>query len=601
MRLRDRREWRFNAVLTGILVVVLALLANLLARDHLRWRVDLSEEGHLAADPVAERMLGALEDVLAVQVFFTGELQHGPVQVAKSRMIDQLRVLEDQAGGRMQVVYGDPNTSSEVRLEAESYGIEPVPLRAIQGTSELTQEVWLGMVLRYRGREAVLPFVLPQTLQYGFLSELNRLVREREVSVGFVSGSHPFAADPGPPVFGEAIALLGTQYRVRELVRLADGMPVPEDVAVLVVARPDTLHPRELFEIDQYLQRGGRALVLAERLRVDLDRYEARLVDPGIDPLLDAWGVALTDELVWDTEANWLRIEGAGRTQFPFWVNVGEAGMERSVPATGKLPGADFFWVHGVFPTREVPGVTSLGLVRSSDSSWLVAPEDALPDASTSLNARAVELLATEPGQPRTLALSVAGRLPSPFAPGGARAGAPAIRNALEDDLWLQRVRAALEAGREPPPRPGGTTDEPVLSAAAPAQVVVVGDADWIQDGRFFTERNRVLFQSLVDWLALEDDLVALRARLPKDRRIRDLAAEERERRGLAPLVSSGTLSVEDADPALAAEAEAAASRARRLFTAAATGGSLLLALGVVLGGRALLVGRAFLVGRVRP
>ena len=293
-------------------------------------------------------------------------------------------------------------------------------------------------------------------------------------------------------------------------------------------------------------------------------------------------------ELVWDTEANWLRIEGAGRSQFPFWVNIGDAGMEPSVPATGKLPGADFFWVHGVFATHEVPGVKTQALVKSSDSSWLVAPGDVLPDPQTSLDTRAVELLATEPGQPRTVALSLAGALPSPFQ----ASGAPAIRNAMEDDLWIQQVRLALENEQLPPARPGATTDEPVLSAAAPAQVVVVGDADWIQDGRFFTERNRVLFQSLVDWLALEDDLVALRARLPKDRRIRDLAAEEREARGLAPLSSSGTLTVEDGDPALTAEAESAATRARRLFTAAATGGSLLLALGVVLGGRALLVGR---------
>ncbi|MEM7308583.1 MAG: GldG family protein [Planctomycetota bacterium] len=580
MRIRSRREWLFNAWLTALLLVGAVVLGNRLAKDHLRLRLDLSEEQLFAPSPVADEMLGSLEDLLQVKAFFTGDVKHGPVQLAKSRLLDQLREYEDAARGRMEVVFADPNGSSEVRLEAQRYGIEPVPLRAVQGTSELTQEVFLGLLLRYRGREAVLPFVLPQSFSYAFLAELSVLVREREISVGFLAGA---GSAESVDDFGEARRLLSGRYRVRELVGLADGSAVPDDVQLVVVARPTGLHPRAAFALDQFVQRGGRLLLCLERVRIDLNALQAALVESGLESMLAAWGVEVTPELAWDQEANWLSISGVGRSQYPFWVNVGEGGMEPEVPVTGQLPGADFFWVHPL-ATSAVEGLAHTSLVRSSEDSWPVDAGEALETRGEGLNTRGVELLATEPGRPLDLAVAVAGRFPSAFA-----SGAPAARDAIAESLWSDAVRRALEEGREPPAREITLTDEDVLTGGEGGTVVVLGDADWASDGKFFTARNQLLFENLVDWLCLEDELIALRAKRPRERRIVDLLAEEKERRGLPTLEGSGALALEGVDPKLLAEAEAAAERRRWLFMATATGASLLLAVGLAFGGRFLL------------
>ena len=393
--LPTRRAWAFNAWLTALLLTGIAVVANRLAEQRLRLSADLSEERLFAPSPVAERLLGSLQDVLQVKAFFTGEVKHGSVQLAKSRLLDQLHEVEDAARGRIELVFADPNTSSEVRLEAERYGIQPVPLRAVQGTSELTQEVFLGLLLRYRGREAVLPFVLPQSFQYGFLSELAGLLREDHPAVGLIAG------DGGPEElenFADARKLLAARYQVRALAGLADGEPVPADVRLVVVARPHDLHPRAAFALDQHVQRGGRLLILAQRARVDLGANAVRRVETGLEPLFEAFGAPVDERLVFDQDANWLSIPGVGRAQYPFWVNVGEGGMERSVPVTGRLSGADLFWPHAI-GEREVPGLARTSLLRSSERSWLVAPEEALQTGGSELNARGVELLATEPGR----------------------------------------------------------------------------------------------------------------------------------------------------------------------------------------------------------
>ena len=581
-RLETRRTWVVNAWISAVLLVGIVVVANRVAKHHLRLRVDLSEEKLFAPSPVADEMLGSLEDVLQVKAFFTANLKHGPVQLAKSRLLDQLHEYEDAARGRMELVFADPNTSTEVRLEAQRYGIEPVPLRAVQGTSELTQEVFLGLLLRYRGREAVLPFVLPQSFAYGFLSELSVLLREDEVSVGFVAGT---GTSGGVDDFREVRRLLAARYRVRELVGLADGDPIPDDIGVVIVARPIALHPRSAFALDQFVQAGGRLLVLAERVRIDLSALEARLIDTGLEDVLAAWGVPVNSDLVWDQEANWLSIPDVGRTQYPFWINIAESGMERSVPVTGRLPGADLFWAHAI-GNETVEGIDRTSLVRSSDTSWAVDASEALATGGDNLNTRGVELLASEPARSHDLAVALSGSFPSAFA-----SGAPAPRDAVSEALWFEAVRTALEAGMEPPAREVELTDEPVLQGGKGGEVVIIGDADWVGDREgFFTVHNQLLFENLVDWLLLADELVTLRATLPRERRIVDFLAEEREARGLPVLQGTGMLAVEG-DPVLLAEAEEAADRRRWLHMLAATASAVAFATLLALAGRKLLSG----------
>ena len=152
-------------------------------------------------------------------------------------------------------------------------------------------------------------------------------------------------------------------------------------------------------------------------------------------------------------------------------------------------------------------------------------------------------------------------------------------------------MATALSAGLEPPPRAVERTGEEVLTGGEGGAVVVMGDADWADGEKFFTARNQLLFENLADWLMQESALVELRAALPRDRRIADFLAEEEIRRGLPALAASGALAVQGVDPKLLAEAERAAARRRWLAMCTATGGALILASALALGGRALLGG----------
>jgi len=582
MRRKSIGEWRWNVALSAGLLLLVLVLGNRIAREHLRLRLDMSEDQLFAPGDVGRKMMTELKDVLQVKAFFTGEVRLGPVQIAKRRLIDQLEEFVDVSDGRLELTFVDPNSSTEARAEAQGLGIQALPMGGVQGTTEVTQDVYLGVLLRYRGREVVVPFVLPQTFEYAFLGGVRKLLREVDVTVGFLTGTGQGDGD----TFTEIRRQLGGQYKLRELLDLELGAEVPADVSVMVVARPLDLHPRAVFAVDQFLQRGGRALFLLDPVVVDLTQGRIYQMTTGLDDTLAAWGVTPSVGFVWDagranriTTRETVQVGGQDRTlasasiPYPFWPNVGPAGLDGAMPATARLPGADLFWVHAL-ASRPVAGLEHQPLLWSSDTAWVVPCDEALTIDPRALSARSADLLARGDAGRRTLAMLVTGTFPSAFT-----GGAPAPLDPIAEALHADRVERALAAGNEPPVREVELTDEEVADRASATQVILFGDADWTTDGKFLKERNRMLFGNLVDWLALEDDLIALRSRVPIQRTLDDLLELERRELGLlGPRVE-----VSGADgqaiASMESEAENRARARRRLLMLYATGGSLLGAL----------------------
>ncbi|TAJ21977.1 MAG: hypothetical protein EPO68_03960 [Planctomycetota bacterium] len=571
----SRRAWRLALYASVLLALACVVLTHLVVRELPRPRLDGSSDQLFGLHPSTRALLARLEDVLTVEQYFTGEVRHGSVQIAKGRLLDQLRDVADAAGARIERASFDPTASSEARLAAEKEGLAAVPLRGQQGTAQVVQNVWLGLVLRYRGRTRAIPFVLPQSFEFAFAEAVADLLRDERPRIGFlVESAGDATGASGGDGFRGARELLARRAQISEVSGLASGRAVPAELDLLVVAAPERLAPRAVFALDQYAQGGGRLLLLLERQRIDPSTASVRSYETGLEDLLRAWHVPLSRLLVWDSACNEISTRDGGaqlKLEYPLWVRVGEAGMDPTVPATGRLNGCDLFWAHAFGPEpdanapRAPPGVERVDLVASSARSWLVEPLERLAIDPQALNDQNAELLAAGTARARPLAVALRGKLPSPFAASGA-------------------PRPLLPGGAADPNT--GPTGEPVRSAERAAQIVALGDADFARTP-FLTERNQILLANLVDWLVLEGELVALRARMPRERRIADFLDEERRARGLTTLAGE-TEFQQDESRTSAEEAAADAAAARRWMTmAAAALGTLLSCAVAVLARRA--------------
>jgi ABC-type uncharacterized transport system involved in gliding motility auxiliary subunit len=72
-----------------------------------------------------------------------------------------------------------------------------------------------------------------------------------------------------------------------------------------------------------------------------------------------------------------------------------------------------------------------------------------------------------------------------------------------------------------PEPTPAANTTKPEDEPTKPeTRVAAIGDSDFISNAYLGVEGNRDLFMNTVNWLAQQENLIAIRPREPADRRM---------------------------------------------------------------------------------
>ncbi|HEY6866128.1 MAG TPA: Gldg family protein [Candidatus Eisenbacteria bacterium] len=311
-----------------------------------------------------------------------------------------------------------------------------------------------------------------------------------------------------PPTaeFDQVKNYLRQDYNVKDV--SLDGVEgVPGDVDVLLVLKPVNLKDRAVYALDQYLMRGGRAIVCSGSYQADVGAGGLAVtpVDTGLEGWLQHNGVQISRTLLLDDRNQALPIPQIRRTMFgaiqtwemrpyPYLVEIRDAGLQNRTIA-GKLEAVGIYWGSPI----DVSGAASrklrvVPILSSSDRSW--TDDDPSRAATVSYT--------VPPGtRPHLVAAALQGSFDSYF------------------------------AGKPVPPAPGDSSHREVAITRSPeTRLVVVGDAEFVSDlvaralgrqvGGFFVQ-NLGFVQNLIDWMNLDDDLIAIRSRTGTARRLAHL------------------------------------------------------------------------------
>ncbi len=292
-----------------------------------------------------------------------------------------------------------------------------------------------------------------------------RVLRHERKKVYFTSGHQEKSVEDTDPSAGLSVVggkLRGSTYETESLVIArsvrGDELRVPEDADAVVVAGPKTdFLPEEIAALDLYLQSGGRAVFLLDPA--------AQGITPALDEYLREQGVSLGSDIVVDP--------------------LSRPTIVLLVRTYGDHPIVESFTnAQSFFP-----------LARSVERAPR-APE----------GAEVRELFSSEPeswGETRLEEL-------------GSRQGpAPDQR---QGPLTLA-VAVSLAAAEPEAKAPVEEVEEETKPASG--RFVVVGDSDFITNELVSAPvLNADLFLNMVNWVAEDEDLIAIRPREPEDRRI---------------------------------------------------------------------------------
>ena len=300
--------------------------------------------------------------------------------------------------------------------------------------------------------------------EQGLTNAIKKVVEGKAKKVYFVQGHgepDPTAGDPAG-YKGIADSLTGDNFETAKLTLAQEGK-VPDDATVLVVAGPriDLFAP-EVEAIRAFLKRGGKLLLL-----VDPPAKAEGAPLTNVMALAKEWGVTIGNDIVIDTS-------GIGQL---FGANESvPIGMPLQHVITNNFRTASGFPIaRSITPIEGgTDGRTAQKIIETSPQSW------AETDLAGLWQKSAVErnLDKGDISGPIGLAAAVSAAAPDAPAPADAEAPKPETR------------------------------------------VVVVGDSDFVSNRAINLAGNRDLFLNMANWLAQQEDLIAIRPREAGDSRI---------------------------------------------------------------------------------
>ena len=463
--------------LVGVLLatVVLAPALAVLLRGH---RINLTQGQIYTLSDGSRSLLSSMETPVDLTLYFSDEITGGMPDLRNyaGHVRDLLHEMAAESGGKLRISERDPAPFSEAQDAADAAN-----LQSIQANTA-GDAIYLGLVGRNsRGRQEVVPFFQPnreQFLEYDIAKLIHSVGRDKPPSVGLITQlqvAGQFDFQTGQPAGAWASIAQLQQLVDVQRPSLADAAALAK-LDVLILIHPQRLQAIELFNLDQFVLRGGRLLLFLDPHAEHQSRGNPMQQAPDEDlssdlaPLLRAWGVRYDRKQV------------VGDARYAMTVTMSESGppvrhlgiltldgdaVDRSDVVTAQLERVNFASAGALIPIRGA-STKFTALVRSStDAALLDAERFKFLMDPTSL---------TDGFTPGTRRLALMARVQGPARtafPGGMPAAA----------------RAATAA---PTPASAGGNNAASVRGTGQLNIIIVADTDmltdlmWVQSEEFF-------------------------------------------------------------------------------------------------------------------
>ena len=467
-------------------------------------RLDLTETGRFTLSRGTRNIIAGLHEPVTLKFFYSKKIAaaYAETRAYADRVRDLLHEYAGLSRGKIILEEINPEPFTPAEDEAASNGLTAAP-------TDSGEQVYFGLVgtNRIDGKEAISYFTPEREpfLEYDLSSLIYRLATPKKPKLAIISS---LPLDTG--IGGMAAVMQGTAQPFaiyQELAQTYDTemldrsfTSIPAGADVLMIVQPGALTDQQNYAIDQFVLKGGRALVFVDP-NSEL-AGSASGVDPSMAPpassslprLFQAWGLGFyANKVIGDLQLA-QRVQAAQNgepVRYPVWLHLVQKQFDPRDPVTADLQVLNLASAGALFPRKDATTHFAT-LAASSAQAALLDSEE------VRLNARPEDLTAsiTPGGKP----FAIAARLSGP-------------------------AKTAFPDGP-----PGGFGGQQIKSARN-VNVVVMADTDifdnrfWVRLGSLYGKQvaapfadNGAFVMNAVENLMGSGDLISLRTRATDER-----------------------------------------------------------------------------------
>jgi ABC-type uncharacterized transport system involved in gliding motility auxiliary subunit len=513
---------RATAVVALVCVALMLVSVNVIAARYFTWRLDLTRERLYTLSQGTLRTLGKIDEPLTLRFYYSTRLtdevpSYGVYAQRVRELLDQYVAA---AHGKIRLEVYNPQPFSDAEDRAVAFGLQGVPL------DSAGEQVYFGLAAtNSTDDQQVIAFFQPERerfLEYDLTKLVHSLAFPKKTVVGLIS-TLPLQGDMMAMMRGRPAEPMGVMEQLDQLDAVkplaANTDAIPPDVDVLMLVHPQNLSEKTLYAIDQFVLKGGKALVFVDPHSEFQASHPSQLNPPGspsesnLDQLFKAWGFEVPAKTVAGDRRDAQRVgvpgpRGSRPLDYIAWLNLKADNLNREDMITADLSHINMASSGIIEPLAGGKTTVEPLITTSLDSTKIPAEKlEGLPDVAG--------LLAEfKPDNKRyILAAHVTGTAESAFPDGPPKPPEPAKPEAKEGE-------------KDQPSKPPVAAAESLKQSVQPINIVVVADSDmlddrfWLQKQDFFGQRvlvptanNGDFVANAVEVLAGGDDLVGLRSR----------------------------------------------------------------------------------------
>ena len=297
-------------------VLILLIAANLFMLNLLLMnrsaRIDLTEDKRFTITKFSKDSVKNLEDVLKITFYVADE----PENYYMIRQVnDIVGEYMGDAGGKLKYKVEKlplevPREKAEELSELEIEGEEDLSTFLQGGKKEkkaaektkgksgttVTRRRYRDVLVQYLDQKVVIPDVSDNVaeFEYALTSAIKQVTTQTRTTIGFLQGH-------GEPDFYNDQQIVPLKRAIEdkylaEPVNLNETDGVPDYISTLVIIGAKDIPPVQLYEIDQYLMKGGSLFILDNMVELQ----PLNFVSSGLAPMLEHYGLREHRTIVYD-------------------------------------------------------------------------------------------------------------------------------------------------------------------------------------------------------------------------------------------------------------------------------------------------------------
>lgn len=481
----DKMRTSFSVKL--LIALALFLFVNVIGGTLSSLKIDLTEDKLYSLSPVTKKIVSQMTHKISMNFYVSEELlKHAPNYIPYAERLKLLLEQMAQQNSNIDFNYVKVEAFSEAEDAALEAGIDAVPLNA-EGT-----EIYFGVHLTSGTGEqqksqsiAFLQLEREEFLEYDIVKLLTELSYDNYPNIGVISDADPlgygFAARGEVTQGWAALKQIQNFYNIEQIFGAKDIFISQPDM--LLIAHGADLDDPMLWAIEQYLMRGGRALIYADPVFESFANTAgpAAILNStkGLNRIFSRWGINIPDDkVVIDPEfgltVNMSSDGGVEPVIHSAWLNYETADNGGNI-ASNDLATSDINTLYivsaGDIQVKEPgrvqidPLITSSARAQLTDVANIQGSEPNLEDILTNFDPNT--------GKERMMAARIIGSFQTSF---------PLGRPEYDDPTEEEKTYAWPKS---------------LPQSEKPFEVVLVSDVDMLQD-RFWAQVSQLGGQDLI-------------------------------------------------------------------------------------------------------